>query len=189
MVDKKSDLSVGEVSSRSGVAISAIHFYESKGLISSWRNAGNHRRYSRAILRKIAVIKAAQLAGIPLKEIGEALSSIPNSDKVTPEDWEKLSTQWRDDLNDRIERLSLLRDTLSYCIGCGCLSAKYCDMINTNDKFAKRGSGPRLLDPEDAAEIKKDWPKEWTENWDAEGYESGKEADKSKWCNDKADDE
>ena len=161
MSEKKTELSVGEVSARSGVAVSAIHFYESKGLINSWRNNGNHRRYRREVLRKIAVIKAAQNAGIPLKEIAEAMATIsnsgPNSDKITSEDWEKLSSKWKSELDDRIERLILLRDRLSFCIGCGCLSVKYCEMINPSDKLAEKGAGPRLLDPKDLAEFKKDW--------------------------------
>ncbi|WP_143821077.1 redox-sensitive transcriptional activator SoxR [Motiliproteus sp. MSK22-1] len=157
MNEKKTELSVGEVSARSGVAVSAIHFYESKGLIKSWRNNGNHRRYGREVLRKIAVIKAAQNAGIPLKEIATALATIPDSNKVTSDDWEKLSTKWKSELDDRIERLIMLRDRLSYCIGCGCLSVKHCEMINPSDKLAEKGAGPRLLDPKDVAEFKKDW--------------------------------
>lgn len=151
----KQDLAVGDVSKRSGVAVSALHFYETKGLIKSTRNASNHRRYNRSVLRKISVIKAAQRAGISLDDILEQLSTIPNDDKVTSNDWVKLSELWKEDLDDRIDRLTLLRDTLSYCIGCGCLSEKYCELINPNDKFGDKGAGPHLLEPEEYAELEK----------------------------------
>lgn len=137
----KEELSVGEVSKRSGVAVSALHFYESKGLIKSTRNAGNHRRYKRSVLRKISVIKAAQRAGISLNDIVQQLDAIPNDDTVTNED-----------LDDRIERLQLLRDSLAYCIGCGCLSVNYCQLVNPEDKLSDKGAGPQLLEPDVAAE-------------------------------------
>lgn len=155
-MNKKLDLSVGDVAKRSGVAVSALHFYETKGLIKSTRNAGNHRRYNRSVLRKISVIKAAQKAGISLNDISDQLASIPNDDKVSSEDWEQLSSSWKKDLDERIERLTLLRDTLSYCIGCGCLSEKYCNLINPDDRFAERGPGPRLLDPKEAVFFEKE---------------------------------
>jgi len=140
-------LSVGEVAARSGLAVSAIHFYESKNLIRSWRNDGNHRRFPRDVLRKLAVIKVAQRAGIPLKEISKALATIPNEGKVTAQQWSRLARNWKADLDDRIERLTRLRDTLGYCIGCGCLSVKDCQLMNPNDELGLKGSGPRLLDP------------------------------------------
>lgn len=154
-MNKKQDLSVGEVSKRSGVAVSALHFYESKGLIESTRNAGNHRRYSRSVLRKISIIKAAQRAGISLTEIAKQLSTIPNKGNVDSEEWAQLSSIWKEDLDDRIERLTLLRDTLTYCIGCGCLSEKYCELMNPEDTLGQTGPGPHLLDPNQAATIKK----------------------------------
>ena len=140
-------LSVGDVAGRSGLAVSAIHFYESKGLIKSWRNKGNHRRYPRDVLRKLAVIKVAQRAGIPLKEISDALATIPNEGKVTAHHWSRLAKQWRASLDDRIDRLTRLRDTLGYCIGCGCLSVKDCELMNPEDKLGRKGPGPQLLDP------------------------------------------
>lgn len=148
----KEELSVGEVSKRSGVAVSALHFYESKGLIKSTRNAGNHRRYKRSVLRKISVIKAAQRAGISLNDIVQQLDAIPNDDTVTNEDWQTLASQWKEDLDDRIERLQLLRDSLAYCIGCGCLSVNYCQLVNPEDKLSDKGAGPQLLEPDVAAE-------------------------------------
>lgn len=158
-MNKNDELSVGAVSERSGVAVSALHFYETRGLIKSTRNGGNHRRYSRSVLRKISVIKAAQRAGISLNEIAEQLSSIPNEGKVTPKAWEKLSSAWKGDLDDRIDRLILLRDILSYCIGCGCLSEKYCGLINPEDRFGEKGSGPHLLDPEENVAFQKEMKK------------------------------
>ena len=140
-------LSVGDIAARSGLAVSAIHFYESRGLIKSWRNKGNHRRFARDVLRKLAVIKVAQRAGIPLREISDALATIPNEGKVTAHDWSRLAKQWRARLDDRIERLTRLRDTLGYCIGCGCLSVKDCELMNPDDKLACKGPGPQLLDP------------------------------------------
>jgi MerR family transcriptional regulator, redox-sensitive transcriptional activator SoxR len=142
-----SELTVGEVAGRSGVAVSTLHFYESKGLIKSWRNPGNQRRYPREVLRRVAIIKVAQRAGIPLASIRRALAALPDGRTPTSEDWEKLSAQWRSDLNDRIERLVRLRDQLDGCIGCGCLSLGVCPLRNPWDKLAEQGPGPRLLDP------------------------------------------
>jgi MerR family redox-sensitive transcriptional activator SoxR len=141
-------LSVGDVAQRSGVAVSTLHFYESQGLIKSWRNAGNQRRYAREVLRRVAVIKVAQRTGIPLVEIRDALSTLPESRTPTAEDWKKLSTQWRGNLDERINRLTRLRDQLDGCIGCGCLSLNICPLRNPWDKLAEQGPGPRLLDPE-----------------------------------------
>ena len=141
------DLSVGEVARRSGVAVSTIHFYEAEGLIGGWRTAANHRRYPRGVLRRIALIKVAQRAGIPLKEIAEALTSLPGRAVPTAEDWARLSARWKADLDDRIARLTRLRDQLSGCIGCGCLSLTDCPLRNPEDVLAKEGPGPRILDP------------------------------------------
>ncbi len=142
----RSELSVGEVARRSGVAVSALHFYEAKGLIRSARSRGNQRRYGRGVLRRIAVIKVAQKAGIPLATIAQALASLP--DKVAPSraDWRKLSSAWRKDLDGRIRSLMELRDRLDDCIGCGCLSTTACPLRNPEDALAKKGAGPRLLD-------------------------------------------
>lgn len=141
------DLSAGEVAARAGVAISTLHFYESKGLISSHRNSGNHRRYGRDVLRRVAVIKVAQRAGVPLKSIGAALATLPNGRAPTASDWRRLSAAWKGELEERIERLTRLRDQLSSCIGCGCLSISDCPLRNPNDELAEQGAGPRLLDP------------------------------------------
>ena len=144
-------LSVGEVAQRSGVAVSTIHFYESKGLIGSWRSEGNQRRYPRAVLRWIAVIKVAQRAGVPLSTIREALQTLPKGAAPTAEDWGRLSASWRGDLEARIRRLTQLRDQLDDCIGCGCLSIRSCPLRNPGDELSEQGPGPRLLEAEPAA--------------------------------------
>ena len=141
------DLSVGEVAARSGIQVSAIHFYEAKGLIHAARSSGNQRRFAREVLRRIAVIKVAQRAGIPLARIKQALSELPAHRAPGREDWERLSAQWKDDLELRIERLTRLRDQLIGCIGCGCLSTGVCPLRNPDDALGADGPGPRLLDP------------------------------------------
>lgn len=141
------ELTVGEVARRSGVAVSTLHFYESKGLIRSWRNQGNQRRYPREVLRRVAVIKVSQRTGIPLEAIREALSELPDERTPTSEDWERLSRRWRADLDDRIQRLVRLRDQLDGCIGCGCLSLGACPLRNPWDRLGEQGPGPRLLEP------------------------------------------
>jgi MerR family redox-sensitive transcriptional activator SoxR len=143
----RKDLTVGELAQRSGIAVSAVHFYESKGLISGWRSAGNQRRYSRDILRRVAVIKVAQRIGIPLATIRDALRQLPEDRTPTKKDWTKLSAAWEQSLNERIEKLTRLRDSLSECIGCGCLSLKVCPLRNPMDELSAEGPGPRLLDP------------------------------------------
>jgi MerR family redox-sensitive transcriptional activator SoxR len=142
------ELTVGDVAARSGVAVSTLHFYELKGLIKSWRNEGNQRRYPREVLRRVAIIKVAQRTGIPLASIRKALATIPDHRTPSAEDWKTLSAQWRSELNDRIERLLRLRDQLDGCIGCGCLSLGVCPLRNPWDKLAEEGPGPRLLDPD-----------------------------------------
>ncbi len=142
------ELTVGEVAARSGVAISTLHFYESKGLIKSRRNRGNQRRYAREVLRRVAVIKVAQRTGIPLASIRTALKALPAERTPTSEDWKKLSARWREELDNRIERLTRLRDQLGRCIGCGCLSLGVCPLRNPMDRLSQEGPGPRLLDPE-----------------------------------------
>lgn len=144
----RTELSVGEVAERSGVAVSTLHFYESKGLIKGWRNPGNQRRYPREVLRRVAVIKVAQRTGIPLASIRDALMSLPEGRTPTAADWGKLSARWKAELDDRILRLTQLRDQLSGCIGCGCLSIKVCPLRNPWDELAGQGPGPRLLAPD-----------------------------------------
>jgi len=139
---------VGEVAARSGVAVSTIHYYESEGLIRSWRNEGNQRRFPRDVLRRVAVIRVAQRAGISLASIRAALKALPDGRTPTGEDWIKLSARWRTELSDRIDRLIRLRDQLDGCIGCGCLSLGVCPLRNPWDKLAEQGPGPRLLDPD-----------------------------------------
>ena len=142
------ELSVGEVAERSGIAVSTLHFYETKGLIHSQRNRGNQRRYPRSILRRVAVIKVAQRTGIPLKTIREAFKALPQERTPTADDWSRLSAAWKAELEHRIDRLTRLRDHLTDCIGCGCLSVKSCPLHNPWDELGKQGAGPRLLDPD-----------------------------------------
>jgi MerR family redox-sensitive transcriptional activator SoxR len=141
----KSYLSIGEVSRRSGVAPSALRFYESRGLIHSVRGGGNHRRYHRAMLRRISIIRVAQTLGLSLQEIGSALASLPRDRAPNKRDWAKLSSHWGKRLDQRIAALQNLRERLSGCIGCGCLSMKNCALYNADDRAAQLGSGPRYL--------------------------------------------
>jgi MerR family redox-sensitive transcriptional activator SoxR len=143
----RKELSVGEVAARSGVAVSAIHFYEAKGLIRSRRNRGNQRRYAREVLRLVAVIKVAQRIGIPLAMIRDALATLPHGRTPTAADWRKLSANWKRGLDERIEKMMQLRDSLTGCIGCGCLSLKVCPLRNPKDRLGEEGPGPRLLEP------------------------------------------
>ncbi|MCD0450517.1 redox-sensitive transcriptional activator SoxR [Actinocorallia sp. API 0066] len=136
-------LTVGELSRRSGVAVSALHFYEREGLITAERTAGNQRRYRRDTLRRVAFIRTSQRVGIPLADIRAALGSLPSSRTPTRADWAALSASWRDRLDARIDELLSLRDALSDCIGCGCLSLTACSLSNPSDTLADTGSGPR----------------------------------------------
>lgn len=140
-------LSVGEVAKRSGIAVSALHFYESKALIESTRTGGNQRRYRRDVLRRVAVIRVAQRMGIPLASIRDALATLPQRRTPTAADWARLSARWRTDLDGRIATLTRLRDQLNDCIGCGCLSIARCPLRNPWDELARQGPGARLLDP------------------------------------------
>jgi MerR family transcriptional regulator, redox-sensitive transcriptional activator SoxR len=140
------ELTIGEVASRSGVAPSALRFYEQEGLISSQRTAGNQRRYERAMLRRIAVIQAGRTAGIPVERIRAALSTLPAHRTPTRRDWERLSSGWRKDLDRRIETLEALRTRLTTCIGCGCLSIDRCELLNPDDEAAAQGSGAHYLE-------------------------------------------
>lgn len=138
-------LGVGEVAARCGVAVSTLHFYEAQGLIASTRSAGNHRRYARSTLRRVAVIRVAQRLGLPLAAIRDALATLPASRTPTVRDWQRLSRQWHGELDRRIAELTRLRDQLEGCIGCGCLSLKACRLRNPGDALGGQGSGPRLL--------------------------------------------
>lgn len=140
-------LTVGELARRSGVAVSAVHFYERKGLIAGWRSGGNQRRYERSALRRIAIVKVAQQLGIPLAEIGRRLAELPVDRTPGQADWAKMAAGWRCELDHRIEQLTLLRDRLDGCIGCGCLSVENCPLRNPGDRLAAEGAGPRYLEP------------------------------------------
>lgn len=138
--------SVGQVAKRCGINVSTVHFYESKGLIASSRNAGNQRRFSKDVLRRVSVIKAAQKMGISLKEINQAFAALPRQKAPTKSDWQTLSSQWQEQLNLRILSLQKLRDSLTGCIGCGCLSMERCPIYNQDDHLGKTASGPVLLE-------------------------------------------
>ena len=141
----RGELTPGELAARSGVAVSALHFYERQGLIRSRRTAGNQRRYPRETLRRIAFIRVSQRVGIPLAEIRAALATLPEGRTPGREDWARLSALWRADLDRRIEQLVRLRDDLTECIGCGCLSLDRCALANPHDELGDHGPGPRLL--------------------------------------------
>jgi MerR family redox-sensitive transcriptional activator SoxR len=138
-------LTPGELAERSGVAVSALHFYEREGLIQSERTSGNQRRYSRETLRRVAFIRTSQRVGVPLADIRDALSTLPSGRAPTKKDWSRLSRHWRTELDHRIAQLEKLRNTLDECIGCGCLSLKACALHNEEDHLAEEGSGARIL--------------------------------------------
>jgi MerR family transcriptional regulator, redox-sensitive transcriptional activator SoxR len=140
------ELTIGELSARSGVAPSALRFYESHGLLSSTRTSGNQRRYDRAVLRRIALIQAGRAAGIPLKQIGAALETLPAHRTPSRRDWERLSHVWRRDLDARIAGLTAVRDRLTTCIGCGCLSIDRCELLNPDDEAGRAGPGARYFE-------------------------------------------
>ncbi len=137
---------VGKVAKRCGVKVSTLHFYERRGLIRSTRNAGNQRRYKPDVLRRVSVIKAGQKMGISLESIRQALETLPGQRTPGAKDWQRLSTHWRVELDERIAYLERLRDSLTGCIGCGCLSMENCPIYNADDKLASEGRGPVLLD-------------------------------------------
>lgn len=145
-MDGARSLTIGEVARRSGVPISTLHFYESKGLIASTRNAGNQRRFPALVLRTIAIIKVAQRTGIALEEIKHAMGRYPPNSKLTAVQWGELSSAWRENLNARIRTLEALRDRLDDCIGCGCLSLEDCPLRNPGDALGEEGPGPRILE-------------------------------------------
>lgn len=144
------ELTPGQLADRSGVAVSALHFYERQGLIRSRRTSGNQRRYPRETLRRVAFIRVSQRVGIPLAEIRAALDTLPEGKTPGRKEWAKLSARWRNDLDRRIEQLVRLRDDLTSCIGCGCLSLDVCKLANPFDRLGDEGAGPRLLAVEPA---------------------------------------
>ena len=138
-------LTIGDFAARSGVAPSALRFYEKEGLIRSARTSGNQRRYQRSELRRVGFIRIAQQVGVSLDEIREALSALPENRTPTKADWSRLSARWRKRLDERITLMERLRDQLTGCIGCGCLSLQRCKLINPEDRLAATGPGPRKL--------------------------------------------
>lgn len=138
-------ITIGDLAARSGVAPSALRFYEAQGLIAAARSDGNHRRFHRATLRRVAVIRAAQAVGLSLEQVGAALDTLPHGRTPTKRDWERLSRSWRRRLNRQIEDLEQLRDDLSGCIGCGCLTLNRCGLLNAGDRAGSRGAGARYL--------------------------------------------
>lgn len=140
-------LTIGQVAERSGVPHTALRFYEDRGLITSERTAGNQRRYARAILRRIAFIRSAQRIGLSLEEISDALATLPDDHAPTKADWARLSKIWSGELDARIDALQRLRDRLTGCIGCGCLSLRACALFNQDDQMAAFGPGAPRLKP------------------------------------------
>ncbi|MDB1087985.1 redox-sensitive transcriptional activator SoxR [Streptomyces sp. ACA25] len=137
------ELTIGQLAERSGVATSALRFYEDQGLIHSRRTSGNQRRYTRDMLRRVAFVRVSQNLGMPLSTIREALGRLPEERTPTPEDWAEVSSGWKDELNERIDQLTELRDNLDQCIGCGCLSLSSCTLANPDDVLSTQGPGPR----------------------------------------------
>jgi len=139
------ELTIGQLSARSGVSQSALRFYERKGLIAAERSHGNQRRYPRVTLRRVALVQAGKTAGIPLERIRAALDTLPEGRSPTKRDWERLSSSWRRELDERIATLEAIRGRLTTCIGCGCLSLKTCGLLNPDDEAARLGPGARFL--------------------------------------------
>jgi MerR family redox-sensitive transcriptional activator SoxR len=144
----RAELTVGQLAARSGVAVSALHFYERQGLINSRRTSGNQRRYKRDVLRRVALIRIAQQVGIPLADVAAVLARLPDGRTPTRHDWQRISQCWRFELDQRIRHLQQLRDDFTDCVGCGCLSIDRCRLANPRDQLGKHGPGPRrLLEP------------------------------------------
>ena len=139
------ELSIGQLSERSGVSQSALRFYERKGLIAAQRTSGNQRRYPSITLRRVAVVQAGRTAGIPLERIRAALDTLPAERTPTKRDWERLSRSWREELDARIATLEAIRGRLTGCIGCGCLSLRRCALLNPGDEAAQDGPGAHYL--------------------------------------------
>lgn len=141
----QAQLAIGALSERTGVAPSALRFYEAEGLISSTRSDGGQRRYTRATIRRVSFIRVAQELGLTLGEIREALSTLPDGRTPTEKDWARLATAWRPRIDAQIRMLERLRDKLDGCIGCGCLSMRSCALLNPGDEAAQAGPGPRYI--------------------------------------------
>lgn len=138
-------ISVGKLAERTGIAVSALHFYEKKGLIQSTRNGSNHRQYPRYTIRLVSIIQVAQKTGFTLEEILTELNKLPDRANMTFKDWQNLGNSWQGKLDQKIQKLTRLRDQMTDCIGCGCLSFDRCSLLNPNDKLAEQGPGARLL--------------------------------------------
>jgi MerR family transcriptional regulator, redox-sensitive transcriptional activator SoxR len=152
----ETSISIGELARRSGVATSAIRFYEEQGLVSSSRTEGGQRQYRREALRRISFIRAAQAVGLNLAEIRSALATLPGQRTPTKQDWQRLSRAWQPMLQERIDALIALRDQLASCVGCGCLSLKSCALYNPGDIAQCRGSGARYLMGDRALDLLKE---------------------------------
>jgi MerR family redox-sensitive transcriptional activator SoxR len=139
-------ITIGDLSARSGVATSALRYYEGLGLIASTRTAGNQRLFARPTLRRVALIRAGQRLGLSLEQIAAALATLPDDRSATKGDWARLSRRWRRDLEARIDAMEKLRDELTSCIGCGCLSLRTCRLMNRDDAAALDGPGARLFE-------------------------------------------
>jgi len=138
-------LSIGDIAARTGLAVSAIRYYEAQGLIAPWRNAAGRRRFQRADIRRLSFVMIAQQFGFTLPLIRVELDRLPKHRAPTKADWSRISAEFRSGLDARITRLEKLRDTLDGCIGCGCLSLDACALYNADDRAAQRGTGPRYL--------------------------------------------
>lgn len=147
-------LSIGQISDRTGLAPSAIRYYEDENLVAPFRNAGGQRRYDRADIRRLSFVMIAQQLGFSIKQIKDALASLPDNRTPTKADWERLSQQFRDDLDARIAQMEALRENLSSCIGCGCLSLKACKLYNPRDRIRSKGHGPRYLMGDSSDDLK-----------------------------------
>ncbi|GAD90874.1 putative MerR family transcriptional regulator [Vibrio halioticoli NBRC 102217] len=148
------EMTIGEVAKRTGVKVSTLHFYEQKALIYSWRNQGNQRRYHRSVIRRIAVIKAAQMVGLTLDEIATSLADLPKHQAPNRQHWEQMALNWNAMLEHRIEQLKALQNDLGGCIGCGCLSMESCAIYNPQDIRAKQFADKTILTH----------PEEWSSN-------------------------
>lgn len=137
------DLSVGAFAERAGVAVSTIHYYESEGLIESWRTPANHRRYDRRELRRVAIARIAQSVGVPLSEVKGVLDRLPRDRAISAKAWAEAAAPWQAILEERIDLLTRLREQMGFCIGCGCLSLDACPLYNAGDRLGRNGAGPR----------------------------------------------
>jgi len=138
-------LSIGQLADRTGLAVSAIRFYEAEGLVHPVRNSGGQRRFARSDIRRLSFVRIAQQLGFSIEQIRAQMKSLPDERTPTKADWKRMGQSFRAELDKRLDALTRLRDNLDGCIGCGCLSLKNCQLYNANDKAARRGSGPRYL--------------------------------------------